>query len=55
MGQGQYFMEEQTKLPQLKIKLAEGAVMPTKANDTDTGYDLTATNFALDVIRWVTN
>ena len=42
----QSFIEEQNKLPELLIKLAEGATMPSKANDTDTGYDLTATEIS---------
>ena len=36
------------ELPELLIKLAEGATMPSKANDTDTGYDLTATSVRYD-------
>ena len=49
MGQAQVFMEEQNKLPQLKIKLAEGATMPTKGTKpSDTGYDLTVTSVRYD-------
>lgn len=55
MGQAQYFMEEQFKesvfhdtIPQLRIKLAEGAVLPTKANPTDSGYDITAIGLRYD-------
>lgn len=33
---------------ELQIKLAENATMPSKANDTDTGYDLTATSIRYD-------
>ena len=36
------------ELPELLIKLAEGATMPSRANDTDTGYDLTATSVRYD-------
>lgn len=58
MNQGQVFKEEEQnkyitgydpyKIPQLKIKLAEGATMPTKANPSDSGYDLTATSVRYD-------
>lgn len=48
MGQAQVFMEEQNKLPELLIKLAEGATMPSKANLTDSGYDLVATSVRYD-------
>lgn len=37
-----------TELPELLIKLAEGATMPSRANASDTGYDLTATSIRYD-------
>ena len=36
------------EVPELLIKLADGATMPSKANNTDTGYDLTATSIRYD-------
>lgn len=37
-----------TELPELLIKLSEGATMPSRANASDTGYDLTATSVRYD-------
>lgn len=46
MSIGEGFIGRQEQIPELLIKLAEGAAMPSKANDTDTGYDLTATGIS---------
>ena len=35
-------------MTKLKIKLAEGAVLPSKANPSDSGYDITATSVRYD-------
>ena len=56
MSQGLSYKEEQemlermakAELPQLLIKLAEEATLPSKANPTDTCYDLTATSVRYD-------
>lgn len=58
MGQAQVYMEETfgqfiqrgygVNKPELLIKLAQGATLPSRANVTDTGYDLTATSIRYD-------
>lgn len=44
MSQGQVYMEEQSKLPELGIYLGEGAKMPVKGTEKSTCYDLIATS-----------